>query len=111
MKAKKKDVQIRSKRKRLEGELEKERIEKPQDEIDVYFQYARAEEKRETCSGVKECPEGIWWKELFADVSFTVQAGERIGLDWAKWCWKVNAVSNDARGRVIWRCIYGKRKG
>ena len=45
MKAKKRDVQIRSKHKRLEGELEKDRIEKPEDEIGVSFDVKSGKKK------------------------------------------------------------------
>ena len=60
MKAKKKDVQIRSKRKRLEGELEKERIQKPQDEIDVTFNMQGRKKKGKRVLELKNVQEGIW---------------------------------------------------
>ena len=80
MKAKKRDVQIRSKHKRLEGELEKDRIEKPEDEIGVSFNVKSGKKKGKRVMELKDIRKSFSGHELFADVSFTVQAGERIGL-------------------------------
>ncbi len=80
MKAKKRDVQIRSKRKRLEGELEKERIDKPEDEFDVSFDMKGRKKKGNRVLELKDVRKTFGGDELFADVSFTVQAGERLGL-------------------------------
>lgn len=80
MKAKKRDVQIRSKHKRLEGELEKDRIEKPKDEIGVSFDVKGGKKKGKRVMELKDVRKLFSGHELFADVSFTVQAGERIGL-------------------------------
>lgn len=80
MKAKKRDVQIRSKHKRLEGELEKDRIEKPKDEIGVSFDVKSGKKKGKRVMELKNVRKSFSGHELFADVSFTIQAGERIGL-------------------------------
>lgn len=80
MKAKKRDVQIRSKQKRLEGELEKNRIDKPEDEIGVSFDVKGRKKKGKRVLELKGVRKVFGGQELFADVSFTVQAGERIGL-------------------------------
>lgn len=80
MKTKKRDVQIRSKQKRLEGELEKNRIDKPEDEIGVSFDVKGRKKKGKRVLELKEVRKVFVQQELFADVSFTVQAGERIGL-------------------------------
>ncbi len=80
MKAKRRDVQIRSKRKRLEGELEKERIDKPEDEFDVSFDMKGRKKKGNRVLELKDVRKTFGGDELFADVSFTVQAGERLGL-------------------------------
>jgi len=80
MKAKKRDVQIRSKHKRLEGELEKDRIEKPEDEIGVSFDVKSGKKKGKRVMELKDVRKSFNGHELFADVSFTVQAGERVGL-------------------------------
>lgn len=80
MKAKKKDVQIRSKRMRLEAELEKERIEKPKEEIAVEFDLKGRRKKGHRVMELKDVRKAFSGNELFKDVSFTVQAGERIAL-------------------------------
>ena len=80
MKAKKRDVQIRSKRKRLEGELEKERIHKPDDDIDVSFAMKGQKKKGRRVLELKNVKKVFGGNELFADVSFTIQADERIAL-------------------------------
>lgn len=80
MKAKKRDVQIRSKRKRLEAELEKERIEKPETEITVSFDVKGRRKKGKRVLELKEVRKDFDGRKLFADVSFTVQAGERIAF-------------------------------
>ncbi|WP_438313169.1 ribosomal protection-like ABC-F family protein [Sporosarcina sp. FA9] len=80
MKAKKRDVQIRSKRKRLEGELEKNRIDKPEDEVTVSFDVKSEKKKGKRILELKNVRKAFGTHELFANVSFTVQAGERIGL-------------------------------
>lgn len=80
MKAKKKDVQVRSKRKRLESELEKERIDQPKVEIGVSFEMKGRKKKGRRILELKDVKKTFDGKELFTDVSFTVQAGERIAL-------------------------------
>lgn len=80
MKAKKKDVQIRSKRKRLEAELEKNRIEQPKEEADVSFDVKGRQKKGRRVLELKDVQRSFGAKKLFAHVSFTVQAGERIAL-------------------------------
>ncbi|MCG7343362.1 ATP-binding cassette domain-containing protein [Sporosarcina sp. ACRSL] len=80
MKAKKKDVQIRSKRMRLEAELEKERIEKPKEEMAVEFDVKGSRKKGHRVMELKDVRKAFRGNELFKDVSFTVQAGERIAL-------------------------------
>lgn len=80
MKAKKKDVQIRSKRTRLEAELEKERIEKPKEENAVEFDVKGRRRKGHRVMELKDVHKAFHEDELFGNVSFTVQAGERIAL-------------------------------
>ena len=78
MKAKKKDVQVRSKRKRLEAELEIERIEKPLDEIDVSFNMKGRKKKGRRVLELKDVRKTFGERELFTNVSLTIQSGERI---------------------------------
>ena len=80
MKAKKKDVQIRSKRTRLEAELEKDRIEKPEEEVAVEFDVKGRRKKGHRVMEMKDVRKAFDGTELFNEVSFTIQAGERIAL-------------------------------
>lgn len=80
VKAKKKDIQVRSKRKRLEGELEKEHINKPKAELDVSFDLQGRKKKGKRVLELKNVEKMFDQRELFSKVSFTVQAGERIAL-------------------------------
>ena len=80
MKAKKKDVQIRSKRQRLEAELEQERIEQPKEELHVSFALLDAAKKGRRVIEVKDGGKSFGSRKLFEEVNFTVQQGERVGL-------------------------------
>ncbi|MBD7983970.1 ABC-F family ATP-binding cassette domain-containing protein [Sporosarcina sp. Sa2YVA2] len=80
MKAKKKDIQIRSKRTRLEAELAKDRIDKPEEEIGVEFDVKGKRKKGHRVLELKDVRKAFNGNELFKNVSFTVQAGERIAL-------------------------------
>ncbi len=80
VKAKKKDIQIRSKRKRLEGELAKGKVEQPVEEKDVTFSIEgnRKQGHRviESKSVSKMFGEEILWK----NASFTIQRGEKVAV-------------------------------
>ncbi|MBB4824528.1 macrolide transport system ATP-binding/permease protein [Sporosarcina luteola] len=80
VKAKKKDVQIRSMQKRLEAKLEKERIEKPVEETTVWFNVKGERKKGHRVMELKDVRKTYGRQPLFSHVSFTVQAGERLAL-------------------------------
>ena len=80
MKAKKKDVQIRSKRTRLEAELAKERIDKPEDDISVEFDVKGKRKKGNRVVELEDVRKLFNKTILLENVSFTVQSGERIAL-------------------------------
>lgn len=80
MKAKKKNIQIRSKRTRLEAEISKERIKKPEEEVQVKFDVKGKRKKGQRVLEVKDLGKSFSDKELFSNVSFTIQTGERIAL-------------------------------
>lgn len=79
-KAKRMDVQIRSKRKRLEADLEKERIDKPEGDAVVKFEISGAAKKGRRVMELKNVEKTFGSRVLFSGVSFTVQHGERVGL-------------------------------
>lgn len=79
-KAKRMDVQVRSKRKRLEAELEKDGVERPKEEAAVKFEIGGAGKKGKRVLELKEVSKAFGDRLLFEKATFTVQHGERIGL-------------------------------
>jgi macrolide transport system ATP-binding/permease protein len=80
VKAKRMDTQIRSKRKRLEGELEKGKIERPSEEKEVSFSIEGNRKKGhrviESKSVSKKFGDNLLWEKA----SFTIQYGDRVAL-------------------------------
>ncbi|WP_088009475.1 ribosomal protection-like ABC-F family protein [Indiicoccus explosivorum] len=79
-KAKRMDVQIKSKKKRLETELAKERTDAPAEEIALDFDLLSGRKKGSRVLELKRAGKDAGGRALFRDASFTVLAGERIGL-------------------------------
>lgn len=79
-KAKRMDVQFRSKRKRLEAELAKERVDQPQGDAEVKFEISGAAKKGRRIMELKDVGKSFGSRVLFSGASFTVQHGERVGL-------------------------------
>ncbi|WKA51493.1 ABC-F family ATP-binding cassette domain-containing protein [Planococcus liqunii] len=79
-KAKRMDVQVRSKRKRLEAELEKEGVERPKEEAGIKFEIGSADKKGKRVMELKEVSKAYGDRLLFENATFTVQHGERVGL-------------------------------
>ena len=79
-KVKKRNVQIRSKKTRLEAELEKNRVDAPEEETSVSFELEGMRKKGKRILEVKAAGKVFNGKRLFQQASFTVQAGERLGL-------------------------------
>ncbi|QFG00628.1 ABC transporter ATP-binding protein [Psychrobacillus glaciei] len=80
VKAKKMDVQIRSKKKRLELELSKNTIEKPEEEKEVIFSIEGNKKKGKRVLEAKSISKSFEDKLLFQNASFTIQSQERIGI-------------------------------
>ena len=80
MKAKKKDVQIRSKRQRLQAELEQDRVEEPKEEAQISFDINDAAKKGRRVIELKGAGKKFGGRLLFDNVNFTIQHGERVGL-------------------------------
>jgi len=80
MKAKKRDVQIKSKQKRLESEIEKDRVVKPKDEQTVHFSIKGNRKVGKRVLELRNVGKSFGERCLFRDVNFTVQAGERLAL-------------------------------
>ena len=88
MKAKKMDRQVKSKQKRLEKELQKNKLEQPNQEKEVRFQFqgnnSRGKRVLEAMN-VGKCYEERW---LFRKSSFYMKYGERIGIVGENGCGK-----------------------
>lgn len=80
MKAKKKDVQIRSKRQRLQAELEQDRVEEPKEELRISFDITEAAKKGRRVIELKNVRKSFGSRLLFDCATFTIQHGEKVGL-------------------------------
>ncbi|SDN45605.1 macrolide transport system ATP-binding/permease protein [Psychrobacillus sp. OK028] len=80
VKAKKMDVQIRSKKKRLELELTKNTVEKPDEEKDVSFSIEGNKKKGKRVIEAKNLRKEFGKTILLQNASFTIQSKERVGL-------------------------------
>lgn len=80
VKAKKMDIQIRSKKKRLELELTKNTVDKPDEEKEVLFSIDGNKKKGKRVIEAKNLRKDFEKRTLFLNTSFTIQAQERVGL-------------------------------
>jgi macrolide transport system ATP-binding/permease protein len=80
VKAKKLDRSIKSKMKRLTMELEKNKINKPNDEKKVLFQFDGSGKRGNRVLEAKKLTKRFGGRTLFEDCHFYVNHGERIGL-------------------------------
>ncbi|MFS0783059.1 ABC-F type ribosomal protection protein [Bacillus sp. 1P06AnD] len=80
VRAKKRDKQVQSKRKRLEAELKKEKVEKPEEEWKVDFSF-RAEQKHgKRILEAKGLAKSFGERTLFEKSHFYVKGGEKAAL-------------------------------
>ncbi|WP_332646852.1 ribosomal protection-like ABC-F family protein [Lysinibacillus sp. 54212] len=79
-KAKRTDAQVKSKRKRLEQELEKHRIEAVKPEYKVQFQLPDDIKRGKRLAELKNVAKGFGQRTLFKNVNLTLQAGEKVAL-------------------------------
>ncbi|MBD1381361.1 ribosomal protection-like ABC-F family protein [Metabacillus arenae] len=80
VKAKKRDIQVRSKMNRLKQELEKNKIEKPKEEAKVYFEFDQGGKRGKRILQATDIEKSYDERTLFNKSSFYVKHGERIGL-------------------------------
>ncbi|MBF0707263.1 ABC-F type ribosomal protection protein [Alkalihalobacillus hwajinpoensis] len=88
MKAKKMDRQVKSKQKRLEKELQKNKVEEPDQEKEVRFQFQANDTRGKRvleASNVGKRFEDRW---LFQKSSFYMKSGERVGIVGENGCGK-----------------------
>ena len=87
-KAKRMDTQIRSKRKRLELELSKERIERPTNEKDIQFSIEGNRKQGHRVIESKSVSKRFGDRVLWDRASFTIQRGDRVALIGPNGCGK-----------------------
>ncbi|MGA9288176.1 MAG: ABC-F family ATP-binding cassette domain-containing protein, partial [Anaerobacillus sp.] len=80
MKAKKMDSQVKSKRKRLEKELQNNKVVEPEEEQKVRFQFESKRTHGKRIVEAKSAGKCFGERWLFRDTSFYMKHGERIGL-------------------------------
>lgn len=80
VKAKRMDAQVKSKRKRLEKELEKAKTERVEPEYTVRFSIKPNNKVGKRFLEVKNLTKSFAGRMLFTDVNFTIQHGEKVSL-------------------------------
>ena len=80
VKAKRMDAQVKSKRKRLEKELEKAKTERVESEYEVRFSIKPNNKVGKRFLEVKNLNKSFDGRILFTDVNFTIQHGEKVSL-------------------------------
>ncbi|WML48185.1 ABC-F type ribosomal protection protein [Neobacillus sp. PS3-34] len=80
VKAKKMDKQVKSKAKRLQQELEKNKVEKPDEEAKVSFQFESAGKRGKRIIEARKITKKYGNRTVFNNSYFYIQHGEKIGL-------------------------------
>ncbi|ARO62027.1 Putative ABC transporter ATP-binding protein YheS [Bacillus cereus] len=80
VKAKRMDAQVKSKRKRLEKELEKAKVERVKEEYSVEFSIQANKKVGKRFLEVKQLKKDFHGKVLFENVNFTIQHGEKVAI-------------------------------
>ncbi|WP_035424699.1 ribosomal protection-like ABC-F family protein [Bacillus sp. UNC438CL73TsuS30] len=92
VKAKKRDSQVKSKMKRLQNELSKNKIEKPVEEAEIRFQFEAEGNRGKRIIEVKDLGKSYENRTLFRDANFYINYGERIGLFGENGCGKTTLI-------------------
>ncbi len=80
VKAKRMDAQVKSKRKRLEKELEKAKAEPVESEYNVHFSIKANNKVGKRFLEVKNLTKAFAGRTLFKNVNFTIQHGEKVSI-------------------------------
>ncbi|MCP3741986.1 ribosomal protection-like ABC-F family protein [Rossellomorea sp. BNER] len=80
VKAKRMDAQVKSKRKRLEKELEKTKVEPVETEYEVHFSMKANNKVGKRFLEVKNVSKAFNGQILFTNANFTIQHGEKVSL-------------------------------
>ncbi len=91
MKAKKKDVQIKSKIKRLE-KMKEEGIEKPKEEEQVLFDFVSDKKSGRCLVSAEQLSKHFEKEYLFKNSQFSINRGEKIGLIGVNGCGKTTLI-------------------
>ncbi|MFE8700524.1 ribosomal protection-like ABC-F family protein [Cytobacillus sp. FJAT-54145] len=80
VKAKKMDIQVKSKLKRLEQELEKNKIDKPKEDTKILFQFDSSGKRGKRVIEASGIGKNYGNNTLFTDSNFYIKYGERVGI-------------------------------
>ncbi|MEK3855411.1 ribosomal protection-like ABC-F family protein [Cytobacillus sp. FSL H8-0458] len=80
VKAKKMDQQVKSKMKRLQQELDKNKIDKPAEEAKVLFHFDSSGKRGKRIIEAKNLSKSYGDRTLFKDSQFYIKHGEKIGI-------------------------------
>ncbi|MEH7180474.1 ribosomal protection-like ABC-F family protein [Neobacillus vireti] len=92
VKAKKRDSQVKSKMKRLQSELEKNKVDKPLEETKVRFQFDTKGNRGKRIIEATSLTKSFGERTLFRDSHFYINHGERIGLLGENGCGKTTLI-------------------
>ena len=92
VKAKKMDIQVKSKMKRLENELEKNKVDKPKEEAELQFSYEQSTKRGKRILEAKNLEKSFGNQLLFHSSHFYFKQGEHIGIIGENGCGKTTLI-------------------